>query len=79
MANPNLSDPKDVELESDITRRIREMGSHIHVTVRGGVASLTGSTDDFETKRSISEIVKGTHGVRKVTNNIKVFPWGSSR
>ena len=66
------SDPKDVELEALITRHIREMGSHIHVQARAGVVSLSGSANEFETKRAITTMVHEIAGVIKVVNNIRV-------
>jgi len=72
MASYGASDPKDVELESLIIRRIREMGDDIHVSVKGGHVTLTGAVDDFETKRDLDEAVREIGGVQKVTNNIRV-------
>ncbi len=66
------SDPKDVELEALIIRHIREMGSHIHVQVKAGVVSLTGTANEFETKRAITTMVHEIAGVLKVVNNIRV-------
>lgn len=66
------SDPKDVELEQAIIREIREMGEHMHVSVRGGHATVSGTADDFETKREIISVVQGISGVHQVTNNIRV-------
>ena len=67
-----LSDPKDVELEQAIIRQIREMGEHLHVTARGGHVTVSGTADDFETKRDILSVVQTTPGVHQVTNNIRV-------
>jgi osmotically-inducible protein OsmY len=66
------SDPKDVELEQTIIREIRELGAHMHVSVRGGHATVSGTADDFETKREIMSVVQGIPGVHQVTNNIRV-------
>jgi osmotically-inducible protein OsmY len=68
------SDPKDVELESLIVRRIREMGADIHVQVKGGRLSLSGIADDYGTKRDIETAVKEIGGVRQVIDNIRVAP-----
>jgi osmotically-inducible protein OsmY len=72
MASPYISDPKDVELEASISRAIRNLGVGIHVTVKSGHVSLTGVVDDFETKRQVYSVVRGTSGVREVANNIRV-------
>jgi len=72
MANPNISDPKDVELEATISRAVRKMGMGIHVSVKSGHAFLSGAVDDFATKRAISSAARGTSGIHEVTNNIRV-------
>lgn len=72
MDNRNLSDPKDVEIEADISRAIRRRGIGIHVTVRGGEVSLSGVVDDFETKRGIESTVRGVAGGCTIHNNIRV-------
>ena len=66
------SDPKDVELESMISRAIRNLGVGIHISVRGSHVTVSGTADDFETKRDIMAIVKDMSGMREVTNNIRV-------
>lgn len=71
---------KDVELDSIITRRIRSMGaSHVRVFVKSGKVTLTGMCDDFGEKRDIVSIARGTPGVVKVINQIKVIPSDSGR
>ncbi|HUO58230.1 MAG TPA: BON domain-containing protein [bacterium] len=72
MANPFVSDPKDVELEATISRSIRGMAEHLHVSVRGGHVTVSGTADDYETKRDIMSAVKEVPGVHEVTNNIRV-------
>jgi len=74
MANPFVSDPKDVELEEAISRSVRDMGFHIHVSVRGGHVTVTGTTDDFSSKRDIIAVVRSVPGVHEVSNNIRVAP-----
>ena len=76
MSDAHGSDPKDVELESLIHRRIREMGSDIRVSVKGGHVTLTGQAEDYEAKRDIDYVVKEIGGVREVTNQIRVAPTG---
>ena len=75
MANPYISDPKDVELEATISRAVRGMGSHIHVSVKAGHVFLSGTADDFSTKRDIVSQVRGVQGVHELTNNIRVAPF----
>jgi osmotically-inducible protein OsmY len=72
MADPFVSDPKDVELEESISRSVRGMGSHMHVSVRGGHVTVSGTADDYETKREILSAVRSVPGVHEVTNNIRV-------
>jgi hypothetical protein len=66
------SDPKEVELESVIHREIRGLGMGIHVAVKGNHITLSGTADDFETKRQIVSVVRGMAGVREITANIHV-------
>jgi osmotically-inducible protein OsmY len=72
MANEWVSDPKDVELEESVNRAIRGMGFHMHVSVKGGHVTVSGTADDFETKRDIYSTVKSIPGVHEVTNNVRV-------
>ena len=72
MANPYVSDPKDVELEATISRAVRGMGLGIHVSVKAGHVSLGGVVDDFETKRDISSVVHNVAGGHPIINYIRV-------
>jgi osmotically-inducible protein OsmY len=72
MANPYLSNPKDVEVEAAISRAVRNLGVGIHVTVKSGHVSLSGIVDDFETKRDIMSVVRDVAGGYSITNNIRV-------
>jgi len=74
MADPFVSDPKDVELEATISRTVRNIGEHIHVSSRGGHVTLSGTVDDFSTKRDIVAAARNVSGVHEVTNNIRVAP-----
>lgn len=76
MTNPYASDPKDVELENAISRVVRSQGMGIHVSVKGGHVTLSGTVDDFETKRGITSAVHQVGGVHEVTNNIRVAQVG---
>jgi len=66
------SDPKDVELENNISRSIRHMAKGVRIHVRGGHVTVSGIVDDFGTKRQISQAIQGIGGVHEVTNNIRV-------
>jgi osmotically-inducible protein OsmY len=68
------SNPNDVKLEADIYRSIHDMGSAMHVSVDGGHVTLSGSAEDFLSKREIVSAVRSMPFVRKITNNIKVAP-----
>lgn len=72
MDNYNLSDPKDVEMESAIARTIRNRGMGIHVSVRGGEITLNGVVDDFETKRDVEGAVRDVAGGHRIHNLIRV-------
>ncbi len=74
MTQESASDPKDVELEALIYRQIRHMGSHIHVQVKDGHVTLSGTAEDFEDKRDIYGVVKAIGGVGVVTNQIVAAP-----
>jgi len=76
----NSVDVRDVELEANITRKVRSMGGdHIHVTVKSGKVTLSGLADDFETKRAIVDSVQSTPGVFKLVNNVRVVPGDINR
>jgi len=66
------SDPKDVELENNISRIVRRLGQGLRIHVRGGHVTISGIVSDFGTKRQISQEIQGVGGVRDVTNNIRV-------
>jgi osmotically-inducible protein OsmY len=72
MAVESPSDPQEVQLEALIQSRIRQMGTDIHVIVNGGQVTLTGTADDFKTKREIDVLVKGIGGVEDVINKLVV-------
>jgi hypothetical protein len=72
MANPYISDPKDVELEASVGRAVRGLGVGIHVGVRAGHVTVSGIVDDFETKRDIMAVVRDVAGGHPITNNVRV-------
>lgn len=72
MANPYISDPKDVELEAAVSRAVRNLGVGVHVSVRGGHITVSGIVDDYETKRDIMAVVRDVAGGHSITNNTRV-------
>jgi osmotically-inducible protein OsmY len=78
MINGSHSDPQDVELESHISREIGGMGHHLHVQVKNGRVTLTGSTEDFQNKRQIDALVKQLAGEHQVSNQIRVISTGET-
>jgi osmotically-inducible protein OsmY len=48
------------------------MGTNIHVLVKGGQVTLTGTADDYKTKREIDTLVKGIGGVDELINKLLV-------
>lgn len=78
MPNELDFDPRDLEMETHIYQQVRGMGSHFHVKVKDGTATLSGTAEDFEEKRQIDTIVKRVGGVRRVVNQIRVISTESS-
>lgn len=71
--NPYESDPRDVELEHEISQHLHNLGvERYHVSVHGGHVTVSGFVDDFGTKREASDMIHGLGGVHEVTNNIRV-------
>jgi osmotically-inducible protein OsmY len=67
-----VSDPKDVEIEALLNRKLRSRGNNIRVVVDAEHVSLFGSVDDFETKRIINLEARGIAGFRKLNSFIRV-------
>ena len=72
MTTESASNPQEVQLEALIHSRIRQMGTNIHVLVKGGHVTVTGTADDFKTKREIDVLVRGIGGVSDLTNKLVV-------
>lgn len=72
MANPYISDPKDVELEAAVSRAVRNLGVGVHVSVKGGHITVSGIVDDFETKRDVMAVVRDVAGGHAISNNLRV-------
>ena len=78
------SDPRDVELEHEVSQHLHNLGvERYHVSVHGGHVTVSGMVDDFGDKREVTDMIRGLGGVHEVTNNIRVssnyFGDGSSR
>jgi osmotically-inducible protein OsmY len=72
MTTESPSDPQGVQLEALIHSRIRQMGTDIHVQVKEGLVTLTGTADDYKTKREIDVLVRGIGGVSDLVNKLVV-------
>jgi len=72
MPTESASEPQEVQLEALIQSRIRQMGTDIHVLVKGRQVTLTGTADDYKTKREIDTLVKGIGGVEELINKLVV-------
>jgi osmotically-inducible protein OsmY len=78
------SDPRDVELEHEVSQHLHNLGvERYHVSVNAGHVTVSGMVDDFGDKREVTDMIRGLGGVREVTNHIRVtsnyFGDGSSR
>lgn len=66
--------PSDSQIQQEATNKISASAPGVSVTVKDGVATLTGSCPD-ESCRNVSEsAAKGIKGVKQVINNITVNP-----
>ena len=70
--NPK-SDPRDVELEHEVSQHLHNLGvERYHVSVHGGHVTVLGTVDDFGDKREVTDMIRSLGGVREVTNSIRV-------
>ena len=67
------SNPKDFELETIVRERLGGMGHHLHVSVKEGVVTLTGSAEGYQEKREIETEVKMIAGVHHLVDEIRVI------
>jgi hyperosmotically inducible protein len=65
--------PKDVDIEKKSTAAISAYPG-VSVTVKDGVATLTGEVTDESSKTAIENSVKSVKGVKSVINNLSVPP-----
>lgn len=65
--------PKDADIEKEITAKMSEMsGAHMSVSVKDGVATISGICKDLACKESCENIAKGVKGVKSVVNNCEI-------
>lgn len=63
--------PKDAEIEKDIIAKMGTMPG-MQVTVKDGVATISGVCVDAACKESCENIAKGVKGVKSVVNNCEI-------
>lgn len=63
--------PKDADIEKEITAKISELPG-VSVTVKDGVATISGTCKDDAFKANAETIVKGVKGVKTVVNNCEI-------
>jgi osmotically-inducible protein OsmY len=67
-------DPKDAELANEISRRLQNLDiGDLHVSVRGGHATVSGTVDNFSDKRQVTGEIQGFGGIHEVTNLVQVI------
>ena len=65
---------KDGELAHEISRHLHNSDiGELHVSVKGGYVTVSGTVDNFSDKRTVTTEIQGFGGVRGVTNLIKVI------
>lgn len=71
---PLQQDPKDVEVANEISRHLRYLDlGELHVSVKGGRATVSGKVESFADKRRISSEIHGFGGIHEVTNLVQVI------
>lgn len=75
MREPTIKpDPKDVELANEISRHLRGLDlGELHVSVKGGHLTVSGTVEAFADKRRISSEIHGFAGIHEITNLIQVI------
>jgi hyperosmotically inducible protein len=63
--------PKDADIQKEITAKISELPG-VSVTVKDGVATISGTCKDDAFKANAESIVKGIKGVKSVVNNCEI-------
>jgi osmotically-inducible protein OsmY len=62
------------EIEEALERHAERAARRIAVTVRDGTATLTGVVHSWAEKEAVLGAARGTHGVRIVTDHVRVEP-----
>jgi hyperosmotically inducible protein len=63
--------PKDADIQKEIAAKMSDMPG-MQVTVKEGVATISGICKDAACKESCESIVKGIKGVKSVVNNCEI-------
>lgn len=63
--------PKDADIQKEITAKISELPG-VSVSVKDGVATISGTCKDDAFKANAESIVKGIKGVKSVVNNCEI-------
>lgn len=65
--------PKDADIEKNITTAVAAYPG-VSVTVKDGVATISGEVADEATKMAVETAAKGIKGVKSVTNSLTIPP-----
>jgi hyperosmotically inducible periplasmic protein len=65
--------PKDADIEKEILAKMGSM-PEMTITVKDGIATISGTCKDDACKASCENIAKGVKGVKSVVNNCVVAP-----
>ncbi|KFF08544.1 BON domain-containing protein [Flavobacterium hydatis] len=63
--------PKDADIQKEIAAKMSEMPG-MEVTVKDGIATISGVCKDAACKESCEAIAKGIKGVKSVVNNCEI-------
>ncbi|MEN2401302.1 BON domain-containing protein [Flavobacterium sp. MC2016-06] len=63
--------PKDADIQKEITAKVSAFPG-VEVTVKDGVATISGLCKDDAFKQNAEDIIKGIKGVKSVVNNCEI-------
>lgn len=63
--------PKDADIQKEITAKLSALPG-VEVTVKDGVATISGICKDDAFKQNAESIIKGIKGVKSVVNNCEI-------
>ena len=73
MADQPHHDPKDIEKANEISRHLHNLDiGNLHVSVKGGHVTVSGTVENFADKRRINSEIQGFGGVHEIINLVKV-------